>query len=102
LHTEAGYYAFADAFLMVGSIVTTVLTVARVVENWWYWLAINITSVVLYGSKGIWITSCLAVLYSVLSIRGLIAWRRSFLGGSYESMNKLMAEESKVGPSEPR
>ena len=60
--TEAGYFAFADAFLLVGSIVTTALTVSRVVENWLYWMVINLASVVLYGAKGIWITSGLAVV----------------------------------------
>jgi nicotinamide mononucleotide transporter len=81
LHTQVGYVAFADAFLLVGSIVTTVMTVGRVVQNWWYWIVINLASVLLYGAEGIWITSCLAVLYLGLSIRGLLVWSRESAGG---------------------
>lgn len=73
--SEAGMFAFADAFLLVGSVLTTVLTIERVVENWWYWLAINVTSCIVYGCKGIWITCGLAAIYTVLSIRGLLAWK---------------------------
>ena len=80
LRTQVGYLAFADAFLLVGSIVTTVMTVGRVVENWWYWIVINLASVLLYGAKGIWITSCLAVLYLGLSIRGWFVWNRASPG----------------------
>lgn len=72
----AGMLAFADAFLLVGSVLTTVLTIERVVENWWYWLAINVTSCIVYGCKGIWITCGLAAVYTVLSIRGLLEWKR--------------------------
>jgi nicotinamide mononucleotide transporter len=80
LRTEAGCFAFADAFLLVGSLVATVLTVWRVVENWWYWIVINLASAVLYGAKGIWITCGLAVLYLGLSIRGLSVWERTTSG----------------------
>lgn len=77
LRTNVGYVAFADAFLLVGSIVTTVMTVGRVVQNWWYWIVINLASVLLYGAKEIWITSGLALLYLGLSIRGLLVWNRA-------------------------
>jgi nicotinamide mononucleotide transporter len=73
--TDAGYFAYADAFILVGSVITTCLTIARVVENWWYWLVINLATVVVYGLKSIWIACGLAVIYSVLSVYGLWQWR---------------------------
>lgn len=73
-----GYLAFADAFISVSSIVATVLTVLRVVENWWYWIAINVVCVIVYAWQGMLPTCVLMALYAVLSLRGLIVWRRSF------------------------
>ena len=74
--TPAGGFGFADAFIALGSIIATVITVRRVLENWWYWLAINLTSVVVYGMKGLWVSAGLFCIYAVLSVRGLIAWSK--------------------------
>jgi|LakMenEpi03Aug12_release.lakeMendotaPanAssembly.Ray.scaffolds.fasta_scaffold694611_1 nicotinamide mononucleotide transporter len=74
-YTDAGFFAYADGFILVGSIVATYLTVARVVENWWYWLVINLTTVVVYGLKAIWIACGLASIYTILSVYGLWQWR---------------------------
>jgi nicotinamide mononucleotide transporter len=73
--TAAGYYAFPDAFLLIGSVGATILTVRRVVENWYYWIVINAVSVLLYASKGIWLTCMLGLMYLCLSVRGLTMWK---------------------------
>ncbi|MEY4700407.1 MAG: hypothetical protein RL326_594 [Pseudomonadota bacterium] len=73
--TQAGYYAFPDAFLLIGSVGATILTVRRVVENWHYWIVINAVSTLLYASKGIWLTCILGLMYLCLSIRGLMMWK---------------------------
>lgn len=75
--TEAGWYVYPDAFILAGSVAATFLTIMRVLENWWYWLVVNISSCCLYGVKGIWITFGLATVYALLSIRGLAEWRRA-------------------------
>jgi nicotinamide mononucleotide transporter len=73
--TSAGLYAFPDAFLLIGSIGATFLTLRRVVENWHYWIVINATSALLYASKGIWLTCLLGLMYLCLSVRGLMMWK---------------------------
>jgi nicotinamide mononucleotide transporter len=73
--TTAGYYAFPDAFLLIGSVAATILTVRRVVENWHYWIVINAVSTLLYASKGIWLTCLLGLMYLCLSVRGLMMWK---------------------------
>lgn len=78
--TPSGYYAFPDAFLLIGSIGATVLTVRRVTENWHYWIVINAVSVILYASKGIWLTCLLGLMYLCLSVRGLMMWREGQRG----------------------
>lgn len=75
--TNAGWFAYPDAFILVASVVATFLTVWRVVENWWFWLAVNVTTLVVYTLKSIWITSGLALLYTMLTVYGLYQWRRA-------------------------
>lgn len=75
--TDAGAYAFLDAFITVGSVLATVITVQRVLENWWYWLAINIVAAGTYGLKGLWVTTGLMVIYAGMSLWGLGEWRRA-------------------------
>lgn len=75
--TNAGWFAYPDAFILVASVVATFLTVWRVVENWWFWLAVNSTTLVVYTLKSIWITSGLALLYTILTVYGLYRWRRA-------------------------
>jgi len=72
-----GYIAFADAFIAIGSIAATILTVLCVVENWWYWIAINLLSALVYAGKEMWATSALMALYTALSLRGLMVWVRA-------------------------
>ncbi len=73
--TPAGFYALPDAFVLVGSIAATFLTVRRVTENWYYWMVINGVSALVYASKGIWLTCALGAMYLCLSVRGLMMWR---------------------------
>jgi nicotinamide mononucleotide transporter len=62
---------------MVGSVIATFMTLGRVVENWWYWVIINLTAVLTYGLKELWVTVGLYGVYSILSVWGLMAWRRA-------------------------
>ena len=73
--TPAGPFAYADAFVTIGSVIATYVTFKRVVENWCYWIAINLVAVTTYSIKGMWVTVALYSLYLLLSVRGLMAWR---------------------------
>lgn len=77
MNSAAGGFAFPDAFIMVGSVIATFMTLGRVVENWWYWVIINLTAVITYGLKELWVTVGLYGVYSILSVWGLMAWRRA-------------------------
>ena len=74
--SAAGVYGYPDAFITVGSIVTSVLTARRVVEGWIYWIVINLVAVVVFSLKGLDpMTIALYGLYVVLSIRALLLWK---------------------------
>lgn len=75
-YSDAGLYAFPDAFILVGSVLATFLTIRGIIENWWYWIAINATTVFVYYCKGMYLTVGLASLYFLLSFYGLFQWVR--------------------------
>ncbi len=56
----------------------TFLLARKVLENWWYWLAIDLVSIVIYWSRELPVTALLFVIYVLLIPFGLAAWTRSY------------------------
>jgi nicotinamide mononucleotide transporter len=48
-----------------------------VLENWWYWLAIDSVSIVIYWVRDLPLTALLFVVYVVMIPFGLVAWTRA-------------------------
>ena len=74
-HTDASY-PFWDAGVAMLSVAGQILMTRRYLENWWWWIAVNVISIPLYIVKDLHLTAGLYVLNLVLAIAGLIAWRR--------------------------
>ena len=66
---------YLDALATVGSITGTILLGRKLIENWWVWLAVNLFSVGLFVTKGLWLTVLLYALFAALSVAGWRAWR---------------------------
>jgi len=60
------------------SIWATYLVAIKVLENWWYWLVIDLFLVAIYWSRDLHITALLFVVYIILIPFGLMAWKRSY------------------------
>jgi nicotinamide mononucleotide transporter len=71
-------FPYIDSMTTFAAIWATFLVARKVLENWWYWLAIDLVSIFLYWSRGLQLTSLLFVAYVVLIPFGLIAWTRAF------------------------
>ena len=66
-----------DAFVAGASISAQSLLARRRIENWVLWILVDIVAIGLYWSRGLHATSGLYFLFLLLSIAGLIGWRRS-------------------------
>ena len=64
---------YLDALPTVGSMAGQVLLARKQVENWAVWVAVNIISVGLFATKGLWLTVGLYALFAVMAVVG---WRR--------------------------
>jgi nicotinamide mononucleotide transporter len=66
-----------DSSIAAWSIVAQWMTARKWLENWLFWVAINVVAVALYIHRGLWATAVLYVVLFVLGIEGYRTWRRS-------------------------
>ncbi len=75
-YTDA-VYPYVDSLTMWSAIWATYLVARKVLENWWYWLAIDSVSMILYWLRDLELTAALFLLYVLMIPFGLTSWRRS-------------------------
>lgn len=69
-------YPYIDSFVMVSSIVATVLLAKKKTENWYLWIAVDLVCVVLYFKKGIYFLSLEYFIFLGLASYGLYHWKK--------------------------
>lgn len=69
-------YPFTDSFVMVSSIVATILLAKKKIENWYLWIAVDLVCVVLYFKKGVYFLSLEYFIFLGLASYGLYHWRK--------------------------
>lgn len=79
--TDAAF-PYVDSMTTWGAIWATFLVARKVLENWWYWLLIDLVSVLIYWSRDLHLTSLLFAFYVVLVPIGIVSWTRSYRSGS--------------------
>ncbi len=70
-------YPYIDSLTTWSAIWATFLVARKVLENWWYWLLIDVASVFIYWSRDLHLTALLFVVYVIMIPFGLVAWSRS-------------------------
>jgi nicotinamide mononucleotide transporter len=66
-----------DSFIAAASIIAQCLLAARYVENWRFWIAVDIVGIGLFASKELYPTAVLYILFLVMAVWGDVAWRKS-------------------------
>ena len=76
--------SFLDSFTTIFSLSITWMVTQKILENWIYWLVINSLNIYLmYMNDMKWMT-ILAVIYTLMSIQGLITWYKKYKEEQYE------------------
>ena len=68
-----------DSFVSVFSLLATLLTIFRLIENWYYWWVINLLAIVLFYQQNLKATVFLYAVYLALSIYGYLEWRKKLV-----------------------
>jgi len=71
-------FAYLDSFTTIFALVATFMVTKKVLENWLYWIVIDLVSVYLFYSKGLMLTSVLFSVYIILAILGWYQWKIRF------------------------
>lgn len=70
-------FPYIDSLTTWFAIWATFLVTRKVLENWWYWLVIDLVSIFIYWSRDLQLTSVLFALYVAMIPFGLLSWTRS-------------------------
>ena len=66
-----------DAFTTAGSIVATYMLAQRIIQNWLFWVVVDLISMGLYLYKGLYPTVVLFFVYSVMAVFGYVKWKEN-------------------------
>lgn len=81
-HAVSGFMAAAatypDAITTVASVITTFLLVGRWLENWLYWVVIDLAYVWIYVSTGAALFAVMMGVNVVVAVYGFLNWRREW------------------------
>ncbi len=69
---------YLDSFTTWGAVVTTWMVTVKLLENWLYWIVIDLCSIWLYVERGLNLTAWLFALYVVLAAGGYLMWRTDY------------------------
>ncbi len=70
----------ADAAVLTLSLAATWGQAHKLLESWWIWIAVDVVSVPLYVSRGLYPTALVYGLFGGLCVVGLRAWTRELTG----------------------
>jgi nicotinamide mononucleotide transporter len=76
-HTDAAF-PYVDSLTSWGAVFATFLVARKVLENWWYWFAIDATMMFIFWAKELELTALLYIAYLIMIPIGLVSWTRSY------------------------
>lgn len=65
-----------DAFIAAASVTAQYLMSIRKIENWVWWIAVDVVAIGVYFWKGLYPTTALYAIFLALSVAGLMGWMR--------------------------
>ena len=69
---------FVDAATTLSALLATWMVANKLLENWLYWIVIDIASVGLYLSRDLTLTAALFTVYVILASWGYVTWRKQW------------------------
>lgn len=72
-------FPYLDTFTTVYAVFATYLIAQRVLENWLYWVVIDLVSIYLYVEKALYPTVLLFIIFIGVAVYGYLKWRNLYL-----------------------
>ncbi len=77
LYTEQAN-PYADAFTTCFSLLATFMVTKKILENWIYWVVIDIVSIFLYAQRGFQLTAFQYAVFTILALIGFFSWWKQY------------------------
>jgi nicotinamide mononucleotide transporter len=74
-YTDAAMPYF-DSFILVISLIAQYLMARKILESWFYWIAVDVVAIGVYASRELYMTSALYFVYLILCIKGYYEWKQ--------------------------
>ena len=71
-------FPYLDTFTTVYAVFATYLVTQKVLENWLYWIVIDVVSIYLYIEKGLVPTTVLFIIFVVVASYGYAKWLKLY------------------------
>ncbi|TLP37861.1 nicotinamide mononucleotide transporter [Arcobacter arenosus] len=71
-------FAYVDSFTTVFAVFSTYMLAKKIIENWIYWIVIDIISIYIYIQKGLNLTAVLFMIYTILAFIAYQNWKKEY------------------------
>ncbi|MDA3910605.1 MAG: nicotinamide riboside transporter PnuC [Bacteroidales bacterium] len=75
-HLTDSTVPLGDAFTTALSFVATWMLARKILENWLFWIVVDLVSVGLYIYKGLYPTAALFAFLTIMAVFGFFAWKK--------------------------
>lgn len=77
---------YIDSLVTGMSLVAQWMQTQKWLENWWYWIALDVVSAFyLYPTQKLYVSTALYTVFLVIAIRGVVEWRRLMVGKAVDA-----------------
>ncbi|MCF6194258.1 MAG: nicotinamide riboside transporter PnuC [Kangiellaceae bacterium] len=83
-------FALIDSFTTWFAILATYMVTQKVIDNWLYWIVIDLVSIYLFTLKGFALTAVLFLCYVILAAVGWFSWKKRLMNSSsYQNTSQI-------------
>jgi nicotinamide mononucleotide transporter len=69
---------YVDAFTTCFSLSATFMVTKKILENWIYWIVIDLVSIYLYAQRDYNLSAIQYGLFTILAVFGFMAWQKEY------------------------
>lgn len=74
-----GALPYVDAFTTSFSIIATYMVTQKIIENWIYFIVVDLISIFMNWERGLYLFVLLFVIYCIIAVFGYLAWRKKMI-----------------------
>ena len=75
--TKVGNILYIESFAAAGSLAGQFLSARRCLQNWYFWLVVNIVYVIVNLHQQLYLMTILYAIFVILSIQGYYTWKKN-------------------------